>query len=134
VLDGSGADTIYLPILGPAAATISCVGVAPHMEGRGIGTALVARASEILRDRGVGTCHISWTVRESFYTRAGYRPWYRYRMFRVATSPARPRPPLAKDEVHGCTHPHVVFAGSGNQGGRHAMLPVTGAFMTAWRV
>lgn len=87
LLDGPGADTVYQPMLGPAAATISCVGVAPHMEGCGIGTALVARASEILRDRGAGTCHIGWTVRESFYTRAGYRPWRRYRMFRTATPP-----------------------------------------------
>ncbi len=87
LLDGPGADTVFEPMLGPAAATINCVGVAPHLQGRGIGTALVARASEILRDRGAGTCHISWTVRESFYTRAGYRPWRRYRMFRTSTGP-----------------------------------------------
>jgi GNAT superfamily N-acetyltransferase len=92
LLDGPGADTVFEPMLGPAAATIGCVGVAPRMEGRGIGTALVARASEILRDRGAGTCHISWTVRESFYTRAGYRPWRRYRMFRIATSPYQAPP------------------------------------------
>jgi GNAT superfamily N-acetyltransferase len=77
LLDRPGADTVFEPILGPAAATISCVGVAPRMEGRGIGTALVTRASEILRNRGAGTWHISWTVRESFYTRAGYPPWRR---------------------------------------------------------
>jgi GNAT superfamily N-acetyltransferase len=87
LLDGPGADTVFEPILGRAAATINCVGVAPHAQGRGIGTALVARASEILRDRAAGTCHISWTVRESFYTRAGYRPWRRYRMFRTSTGP-----------------------------------------------
>jgi ribosomal protein S18 acetylase RimI-like enzyme len=86
LFDGPGAATVFLPMLGPAAATIGCVGVAPNVEGRGIGTALVARASEILRDRGAGACHIGWTVRESFYTRAGYRPWRRYRMFRGATS------------------------------------------------
>jgi GNAT superfamily N-acetyltransferase len=85
LLDGPGADTVFEPMLGRAAATINCVGVAPHVQGRGIGTALVVRASEILRDRGAGTCHISWTVRESFYTRAGYRPWRRYRMFRTST-------------------------------------------------
>jgi ribosomal protein S18 acetylase RimI-like enzyme len=87
LLDGPGADTVFEPMLGRAAATINCVGVAPRAQGRGIGTALVARASEILRDRGAGTCHISWTVRESFYTRAGYRPWRRYRMFRTSTGP-----------------------------------------------
>jgi len=87
LLDGPGADTVFEPMLGPAAAVISCVGVAPRAQGRGIGTALVARASEILRDRGAGTCHIGWTVRESFYTRAGYRPWRRYRMFRTSNGP-----------------------------------------------
>jgi GNAT superfamily N-acetyltransferase len=87
LLDGPGADTVYGPMLGPAAATINCVGVAPPMQGRGIGTAMVARASEILRDRGSGTCHISWTVREHFYAGAGYRPWRRYRMFRTPTTP-----------------------------------------------
>jgi len=87
LLDGPGADTVFEPMLGPAAATISCVGVAPHLQGQGIGTALVVRASEILRDRGAGTCHIGWTVRESFYASAGYRPWRRYRIFRTGTSP-----------------------------------------------
>ena len=86
LFDGPGADTVFGPMLGPAAATIGCVGVAPPMPGRCTGTALVARAPEILRDRGAGACHIGWTVRESFYTRAGYRPWRRYRMFRTATS------------------------------------------------
>jgi predicted N-acetyltransferase YhbS len=71
-------------MLGPAA-TIGCVGVAPAVQGRGIGTALVVRASEILRDAGVRNCHIGWTTRESFYRRAGYRPWRRYAMF---SSPA----------------------------------------------
>jgi len=85
LFEGPGADTVFLPLLGPAAGTIGCVGVAPHRQGQGIGTAMVARASEILRDAGTRTCHIGWTVRESFYARAGYRPWRRYRMFRRTT-------------------------------------------------
>jgi GNAT superfamily N-acetyltransferase len=89
LLDGPGAPTVFEPMLGPSAATINCVGVAPRAQGRGIGTALVARASEILRDRGAGTCHISWTVRESFYARAGYQPWRRYRMFQTEAGPGR---------------------------------------------
>jgi GNAT superfamily N-acetyltransferase len=89
LFEGPGADTVFLPLLGPAAGTIGCVGVAPHRQGQGIGTAMVARASEILRDAGTRTCHIGWTVRESFYARAGYRPWRRYRMFRrTAGQPA----------------------------------------------
>ena len=55
LLDGPGANTGFGPMLGPAAGTIGCVGVAPALQGRGIGTALVVRASEILRDAGVAT-------------------------------------------------------------------------------
>jgi GNAT superfamily N-acetyltransferase len=81
LLAGPGADTVFAPILGAAAGTIGCVGVAAPRQGEGIGTALVARASEILRDAGTRNCHIGWTTRESFYRRAGYQPWRRYAMF-----------------------------------------------------
>ena len=81
LLRGPGADTVFAPILGPAAGTIGCVGVATPRHGEGIGTALVDRASEILRDAGTRNCHIGWTTRESFYRRAGYQPWRRYAMF-----------------------------------------------------
>lgn len=78
---GPGGATVFAAMLGPDAGTIGCVGVAPAWQGRGIGTAMVVRASEILRDVGTGMCHIGWVTRESFYVRAGYRPWRRYRMF-----------------------------------------------------
>ena len=74
--------TIYEPLLGPAAGTIGCVGVAAPARGAGIGGAMVARASELLRDAGTGVCHIGWTERERFYARAGYVPWRRYHMAR----------------------------------------------------
>jgi beta-N-acetylhexosaminidase len=85
LLDGPSAGTVFAPILGPAAGTIGCVGVAAPRQGEGIGTAMVARASEILRDAGTRNCHIGWTTRESFYRHAGYQPWRRYAMF---SSPA----------------------------------------------
>jgi ribosomal protein S18 acetylase RimI-like enzyme len=84
LFSGPGAAIVFGPMLGPDAGTIGCVGVAPHRQEHGIGTAMVARASEILRDCGTRNCHISWTARESFYTRAGYQPWRRYRMFHRA--------------------------------------------------
>jgi GNAT superfamily N-acetyltransferase len=74
--------TIYEPLLGPEAGTIGCVGVAPRAQGSGVGSAMVARASELLRDAGTRACHIGWTRREQFYTRLGYRPWRRYHMAR----------------------------------------------------
>jgi GNAT superfamily N-acetyltransferase len=81
LLEGPGADTVLAPVLGPAAGTVGCVGVAPPLHGQGIGTALVVRASEILSQAGVRACHIGWTTRESFYRRAGYQPWRRYAMY-----------------------------------------------------
>jgi predicted N-acetyltransferase YhbS len=51
------------------------------VQDRGIGTAMVAGASELLREAGTRNCHIGWTTRESFYRRAGYQPWRRYAMF-----------------------------------------------------
>ena len=85
LLEGPGADTVFTPMLGRAAGTIGCVGVAPPLHGQEIGTALVVRASQILSQAGVRACHIGWTTRESFYRRAGYRPWRRYAMY---SSPA----------------------------------------------
>jgi predicted N-acetyltransferase YhbS len=85
LLEGPGADTVFAPMLGPATGTIGCVGVAPPLHGQGIGTALVVRASQLLSQAGVRACHIGWTTRESFYRRAGYRPWRRYAMY---SSPA----------------------------------------------
>jgi GNAT superfamily N-acetyltransferase len=78
--------TIYEPLLGPEAGTIGCVGVAPPAQGAGVGSAMVARASELLRDAGTRACHIGWTRREQFYTRLGYTPWRRYHMARRPTS------------------------------------------------
>jgi ribosomal protein S18 acetylase RimI-like enzyme len=74
--------TVYTPLLGPDAGTIGCVGVVAAARGSGVGSAMVVRASELLRDAGTGTCHIGWVERERFYTRCGYRPWRRYHMAR----------------------------------------------------
>jgi GNAT superfamily N-acetyltransferase len=80
LLTGPGRPTVYWPMLGEDSAQIACVGVAAAQESRGVGTAMVARASQVLRDRGAGACHIGWAVRVGFYTRVGYRPWRRYSM------------------------------------------------------
>jgi mycothiol synthase len=74
--------TIFTPMLGPEAGTIGCVGVAAAARGAGVGSAMVARASELLRDAGTRACHIGWTERERFYGRLGYVPWRRYHMAR----------------------------------------------------
>jgi len=56
--------------------------VADQVQGRGVGSAMVALASELLRRSGTRACHIGWTVRQDFYVRVGYAPWRRYLMAR----------------------------------------------------
>jgi len=68
------------PMLGPGITTIGCVGTMSTCRGKGIGTALVAHASELLRQSGGTTCHIGWTVLLDFYGRLGYQPWRSYAM------------------------------------------------------
>ena len=69
---------LWSRLLGEGSGTINAVGVAEPARGRGVGTGLVAYASEQLRDHGVDVCHIGWTVLLGFYGRLGFRPWRRY--------------------------------------------------------
>jgi GNAT superfamily N-acetyltransferase len=73
---------LFAPMLGPGSGTIGCVGVADRAQGRGVGSAMVARASELLRQAGTRACHIGWVVRRDFYVRVGYTPWRTYLMSR----------------------------------------------------
>jgi GNAT superfamily N-acetyltransferase len=66
------------PLLGPGITTVGCVGTLATVRELGIGTALVAAASERLRDAGGVTCHIGWTTLLTFYGRLGYTPWRSY--------------------------------------------------------
>lgn len=67
-------------MLGDASAEIGCVGVAAGRNGEGIGTALMALATEHVRDAGMRVAYLSFTVRWSFYERLGYRVWREYQM------------------------------------------------------
>jgi GNAT superfamily N-acetyltransferase len=74
------ASFVWKRLLGDDMGGLGAVGVAPEARERGIGTAMVARASEILRERGVGQSHVGWTWLLDFYGRLGYRPWREYQM------------------------------------------------------
>lgn len=86
LLEGPESASPFTPMLGTDMGTIGCVGVGEEHQGRGIGTALVARASELLRARGVRRCHIGWIERERFYRRSGYRRWRVFLMCRRSLS------------------------------------------------
>jgi GNAT superfamily N-acetyltransferase len=77
---GPGPVSLFWRLLGSDSAAIACVGVAESAQGRGVGSALVARASELLRDAGARVCLIDWVVRTDFYRRVGYEPWREYLM------------------------------------------------------
>jgi GNAT superfamily N-acetyltransferase len=74
------ANVVWKSLLGVDTGGLGAVGVAEAYRGRGIGLALVARASEILRARGVDNSHIGWTSIVDFYGKLGYRVWREYGM------------------------------------------------------
>jgi len=71
-------DLIWQTLLGDDAGAMGAVGVAASERGRGIGIALVARASELLKERGVRNCYIDWVVLTDFYAKLGYTTWRDY--------------------------------------------------------
>jgi GNAT superfamily N-acetyltransferase len=79
IIERPGQAQRWEPMLGVNVTTIACVGTMRGYRDRGVGTALVAAASELLRNEPGGTtCHIGWTVLLDFYGRLGYRPWRSY--------------------------------------------------------
>jgi len=69
-------------LLGDDAGAIGVVGVAASARRRGVGHALVARASEIARERGARHCFIGWAWMIGLYGELGYRVWQEYHMSR----------------------------------------------------
>lgn len=74
------ANVTWQTLLGDSLGGISAVGVAESERGRGIGIGMVAVGSAVLRERGVGNCHIDWTNIVDFYGKLGYRVWREYWM------------------------------------------------------
>jgi GNAT superfamily N-acetyltransferase len=74
----SRTDVIWQTMLGADSGAIGAVGVAASARGRGIGIALVARASDLLKERGVRNCYIDWVVLTDFYAKLGYTKWRDY--------------------------------------------------------
>ncbi|HCI79501.1 MAG TPA: hypothetical protein DHW02_07410 [Ktedonobacter sp.] len=73
-------DVLWQAILGERLGAIGCVGVAEQEQGKGIGLALVACATELLIEHGVEHCSIDWVVLIDFYAKLGYHVWRGYHM------------------------------------------------------
>ncbi|MBX3061660.1 MAG: GNAT family N-acetyltransferase [Anaerolineae bacterium] len=79
-IEGMSTTALWHLMLGDDMGTIGAVGVEEARQGRGIGLALVARASEMVKQRGVRQCVIGWTGLLNFYGKLGYRVWRSYGM------------------------------------------------------
>lgn len=77
-------DALWSAIVGPNIGGLGEVGVAASERGRGLGLALVAVGSEILKARGVGHCNIGYTTLVDFYGKLGYQVWRTYHIARRA--------------------------------------------------
>lgn len=80
----SRTDVVWRVLLGNDAGSMGAVGVAGAEQGRGIGIALVARASDILRERGIRNCYIDWVAITDFYAKLGYQKWRAFVMYEYA--------------------------------------------------
>jgi ribosomal protein S18 acetylase RimI-like enzyme len=67
-------------LLGDAVGGIGCVGVSESHRGQGIGLAMVARATELLKERNCNTGFIGWTTLTDWYAKLGFQPWREYLM------------------------------------------------------
>ncbi|MFO7166925.1 MAG: GNAT family N-acetyltransferase [Chloroflexota bacterium] len=82
-------DVVWTELLGADCGALGDVGVAEDARRRGVGSLLVARGSEILRERGAGNCLIAWTWALEFYGKLGYRLWRSYEMSWREIAPSR---------------------------------------------
>jgi ribosomal protein S18 acetylase RimI-like enzyme len=73
--------------LGEDMGALGAVGVKATERGKGIGLAMVAEASRILRDRGVRNCFVHWTWLVDWYGKLGYRVYQEYWMGMRPTIP-----------------------------------------------
>ena len=60
-----------------------CVGVDPEERQRGKGLAMVARACELLSERGAEVCYCAFTYLEDWYAQLGFTRWRGYTMARA---------------------------------------------------
>jgi beta-N-acetylhexosaminidase len=71
---------VWRAMLGDHVGGFGVLGVREDVQGNGIGLALAAEATRVLKERGVNISFVGWTYLEELYGRLGYRVWRRYHM------------------------------------------------------
>ena len=67
-------------LIAPPVGAVGTVGVVENMRRQGIGINLVAKGTELLRDRGHQSIFLGWTYLPDWYAQLGYQPWRKYQM------------------------------------------------------
>lgn len=73
-------DFKWRKIFGNQMGGFGSVGVSKKMREKGIGMAIVIKATEILKKRGVKNGYIGWTWLVDWYGKLGYKHWMSYQM------------------------------------------------------
>lgn len=70
----------FLPLLpsGKKTGAISCVGVDSTARGKGVGLALIVRAMENMRERGIEGVFVDSVAIRGFYEKMGLETWTEY--------------------------------------------------------
>jgi beta-N-acetylhexosaminidase len=71
---------VWSELLGENTGGVGPLGVQEEARGRGIGLALAARVTRLLKQRGVATSYIGWTWLVDWYGKLSYHVWQEYRM------------------------------------------------------
>lgn len=71
---------VWNRILGNKVGALGALGVSEETRGQGLGLALAARGTEILRESGVEVCFLGWTWLVDWYGKLGYKVWREYQM------------------------------------------------------
>jgi len=73
-------DSAFLPLMPSKEKTglIACVGVDESARGKGVGQALMVKAMENMRERGVEGVCIDWVMIRGFYEKLGFEVFCEY--------------------------------------------------------
>lgn len=79
------ADFAFLPLLPAKEKTgvIACVGIDKNMRGGGVGQAMLVKAMEDMKRRGVEGVFIDWVVLKGFYESLGFEDYWQYEKYEL---------------------------------------------------
>jgi beta-N-acetylhexosaminidase len=78
-----GRSFAFMPLLPSKDKTglIACVGVDASMRGKGVGLALLIKAMQTMRARGIEGVLIDWVTIRGFYERLGFEVFWEYEKY-----------------------------------------------------